>query len=362
MSSLPLSSYFTTHTLEYPDAPDSPTSLLLDKRIVPYLPTPQAPRLTPLDEDGTTCFEIRPAGPDKGLGMFATRYIPTGSLIYVEHPAIFAPAVVPLTGEARRSAYHSLSEALPHHQRDELHTMANCRSPDECALEEGILCTNALVLELGLPDDIDVEAREYGGVFLVINRCNHSCGPNAAHKWDLASFSTSLYALRPITPGEEITIIYTDVTQSRDIRRARLLSHYGFTCLCSFCTLLSPFLQESDATRAVLRDWRHTRPTFSGWATDLCRSDDFVLQSHMEALTLIEKEGLQGMASIFVRDVCLCWAMLGEEVEFKKWADKLLKLCDIRDPAMGQEVRRWLIDPKVKVPKWGWRKKQRIRM
>lgn len=82
----------------------------------------------------------------------------------------------------------------------------------------------------------------------------------------------------------------------------------------------------------------------------------------MEALTLIDKEGLQGMASAFVRDVCLCWAMLGEEIEFKKWAEKLLKLCDVRDPAMGQEVRGWLIDPKVKVPKWGWRKNQRIRM
>ncbi|KAG5722014.1 SET domain-containing protein 5 [Termitomyces sp. T112] len=363
MSSSPSSSYFTTHTLTYLDAPDSPTSLLVDKRIVPYLPIPKHPsRLTPLGEDGTTCFKIRPAGPDKGLGMFATRHIPTGSLIYVEHPAIFAPAEVPLTGKARSSAYHSLSEVLPQHRRDELHTMANCRSSSECALEEGILCTNALALELGLPDDIDIEAREYGGVFLTINRCNHSCGPNAAHKWDLASFSTSLYALRPIAPGEEITIIYTDVTQSRDTRRARLSSHYGFTCLCSFCTLPSPLLEESDATRAALRDWRHTRPTFTGWATDLCRSDDFVLQSHMDALTLIEKENLQGMASVFVRDVCSCWAMLGEEDEFKKWAERLLELCEIRDITMAREVRGWLVDPKSKVPKWGWRKKQRTRM
>ena len=174
MSSSSSSSYFTTHTLKYSEAPDSPTSLLIDKRLVSYLPKPtHPPRLTPLGEDGTTCFEIRPAGTGKGLGMFATRQIPTGSLIYVEHPAIFAPAEVPLTGEARSHAYHSLSETLPQHRRDELHTMANCRSLVECALEEGILCTNALALELGLPDDIDIEAREYGGVFLIINRCNH---------------------------------------------------------------------------------------------------------------------------------------------------------------------------------------------
>ncbi|KAG6806905.1 hypothetical protein H0H93_002252, partial [Arthromyces matolae] len=89
--------------------------------------------------------------------------------------------------------------------------MANCRSTEECpAIEEGISLTNAMAVDLDFPDEIDSEEKEYGAVFLTINRCNHSCGPNAAHKWDLASFSTSLYALRPIVAGEEITIIYTD--------------------------------------------------------------------------------------------------------------------------------------------------------
>ncbi|KAG6910419.1 hypothetical protein DXG01_010774 [Tephrocybe rancida] len=321
---------FTIHTLTYPDAPDCPTSLLVDERIIPYLPKPVHPsRLNPLDDNGKPCFEIRPAGADKGLGMFATRHISTGSLILVDHPAILTPAKVPLTQNARSSAYRSLFEALPQPRRDELRTMTNCRSPEECeTMEEGISRTNGTAVELGLPDDIDVEAREYGAVFLTINRSNHSCGPNAAHKWDLASFSSSLYALRPIVPGEEITMIYTDVTQPRHTRRAHLLSHYGFTCQCPFCALHSPLSEESDATRAALRDWRHTHPTFTGWATDICKADDFVLKSHMEALTLIEKEGLQGMESVFVRDVCLSWAMLGDEAEFRKWAGRLLNLSE----------------------------------
>ncbi|KAG6828846.1 hypothetical protein H0H92_006605 [Tricholoma furcatifolium] len=359
MSSLSL----TTHTLTFPDDPDGPIALLIDERLIQYLPPPTPPpRLTPLAEDGTSCFEIRSAGVGKGLGMFATRQIPTGSVIFVERPTIITPAIVPLSGDARSSAFHSLSDALPQRRRDELHAMANCRGPEECTVEEGVSWTNGTAVELGLAGKARIGAMEYGGVFLIINRCNHSCGPNAAHKWDPTSFSTSLYALRPISPGEEITIIYTDVTQSRDTRRAHLLSHYRFTCLCSSCALPLHLVQESDARRAALRDWRHTRPTFTGWATDLCRTDDFVLNSHMEALELIEKEGLQGMESSFVRDVCMCWAMLGNEEEFRHWAQRLVALTEVRDTAMAQEVRGWLEDPPVTVPKWGWRKKQRLQM
>ncbi|KAG6832082.1 hypothetical protein H0H87_002910 [Tephrocybe sp. NHM501043] len=372
----PSSPSFVIHKLTYPDAPDCPTSLLIDERIIPHLPTPvHPPRLTPLGEDGTPCFEVRPAG-DKGLGIFATRHIATGSLIVVDHPAIITPGKIPLMNDARSSAYRSLFDALPLPRRDELRTMTNSRSPEECnTMEEGISRTNGAAVDLGLPDEFGVEAKEYGAVFIIINRTNHrsailtdfisvadvrcSCGPNAAHKWDLASFSSSLYALRPIAPGEEITMIYTDVTQNRDARRARLHAHHGFICHCPFCTLPSPLSEESDTARAALRDWRHTRPTFSGWATDLCKADDFVLKTHMEALALIEKEGLQGMESSFVRDVCSCWAMLGEEREYRIWAERLIKLSQVRDPVLAQEVMESLSDPASKVQKWGWRKKQK---
>ncbi|KAF8055784.1 hypothetical protein FPV67DRAFT_797458 [Lyophyllum atratum] len=363
-SSSSSSSTFSIHTLSFPDAPDSPCAVLADNRIIPHLHVPAHPaRLTPLDADGKPCFEIRTAGADKGLGMFATRHIPAGALILVDHPAIITPANVPLVDDARSSAYRALFDALPKHRRDELLTMTNCRTSEECeTMEEGISRTNGTAIELGLPDEIETEAREYGAVFLTINRSNHSCGPNAAHKWDPASFSSSLFALRPISPSEEITMIYTDVTQPRDTRRARLFSHYGFMCLCPVCKLAPPLSAESDAARAALRDWRHTRPAFAGWATDLCRADDFVLKSHMEALALIEQEGLQGMESAFVRDVCLCWAMLGEEERFREWAKKLERLSEVRDPVMAREVRRWLEDPGRRVPKWGWRKKQRMQM
>ncbi|KAG6865110.1 hypothetical protein C0991_005010, partial [Blastosporella zonata] len=173
MSSSPSS--FTIHTLAYPDAPDSPTSLLIDERIIPYLPKPVSPpHITPLGEDGTPCFQVRPAGPDKGLGMFATRHIETGSLIVVEHPAIITPAKDTLTQDSRSSVYRALFEALPQHRRDELRTMANCRSPEDCeTLEEGISCTNGAAIELGLPDEIEIEAKEYGAVCLTIHRSNH---------------------------------------------------------------------------------------------------------------------------------------------------------------------------------------------
>ncbi|KAG5640963.1 hypothetical protein DXG03_006524 [Asterophora parasitica] len=360
MSSSPT---FSIATLHFDDAPSSPCALLIDTRIALHLPTPTRPsRTTPLTDNGTPLFfEIKSAGAHKGLGMFATRAIPTGALILVEHPAIITPANVHFpSSEARDEAYRALFDALPDHRSEELRTMTNCR-PEDVTHEEGISRTNGTAVELGHPDEIEVEAREYGAVFLTINRSNHSCGPNAAHKWDLASFSSSLYALRPIAPGEEITMIYTDVTQPSTTRRAHLLSHYGFLCTCPFCTLPPTSQSASDAARFELREWRHTRPVYAGWATDLCRADSFVLDSHFAALELIRREGLEGMESAFVREVCLCYAVLGEEGEFREWAGRLEGLSEVRDPGMAKEVRGWLGDVKS-VPKWGWRKKKRMQM
>ena len=186
-----------------------------------------------------------------------------------------------------------------------------------------------------------------------------SCGPNAAHKWDTATLSSSLYALRPIKEGEEINIIYTEVTASREERRAHLYQNYRFTCQCPSCELpTSELVIRSDSARKDLREWRQTHPTFWKWSRDLCRDDYTVINSHLEALQLIEQESLQGMQGIFIEEIALSYAVLGDEEQFRVWARRMIDLVSICDPQQAAEFSKWLDNPKS-YKQWAWRKKQR---
>jgi hypothetical protein len=309
--------------------------------------------------------------------MFATRRIEAGELILDEHPVLIVPEH-PLPHDSL--AWDHLSQNLPEKERVEMLTMANCRPAEECPSPvEGIVRTNALMLDLALTGAKKTKrgrgtesAQRFGGVFLKINRCNHSCGPNAAHKWDVFNLSSKLYALRAIEPGQEITSFYTDVTQPRDVRRAELNRNHRFLCTCPHCiptTTSSPSsleegevshasINESDENRYQLRNWLATHPTYLKWSTDLCRADDMVTSFHRLALALIDKEGAHFLQHIFLEELALCYAILGDDVEFRFWAQEFIQKCGIEDPGRAKEFETWLDDPK-RFKKWAWRQKQR---
>ncbi|EKM81254.1 hypothetical protein AGABI1DRAFT_56703, partial [Agaricus bisporus var. burnettii JB137-S8] len=295
--------------------------------------------------------------------MFATRFIKAGELILNEHPVLIVPEC-PLPHDT--SAWDDLGSSLPEKEKMEMESMANCRSKEECpSLVEGIVRTNALLLNLTRPRSKKTKNRlteepahqqHFGGVFLKINRCNHSCGPNAAHKWDLTNLSSKLYALRPIQPNEEITIFYTDITQPRDTRRAELNRNHRFLCSCPHC---SPGdIKESDNTRSELRIWLSTHPSYLKWSTDLCRSDSTVISSHLQALSLISQENLHFLQHIFIEELVLSYAILGNHHEFEFWAKEFIEKCKVEDEERAKEFEGWLEDRR-RCRKWGWREKQR---
>jgi hypothetical protein len=160
--------------------PSIECSIVLDSRMVPLLPKGIVQKQPPLQP----FFEIKSAG-DKGAGMFATRDISAGALIIAEHPVIITPASTPFPD--RCSAYKTLFNRLPPAARQELLTMTNCRSIDECStVEEGIARTNGTGIDLAFPPSMseDPEFKEYGAVFLKINRSNHRydrCFPPSYH-------------------------------------------------------------------------------------------------------------------------------------------------------------------------------------
>ncbi|KDR68442.1 hypothetical protein GALMADRAFT_257170 [Galerina marginata CBS 339.88] len=343
-------------------------SCLLDPDLIPFLPNPLPFANRPNDNPN---FCVRQTV-HKGAGMFAVRDIPAGELIVAEHPALILPS-----GKFPAEVYNELGNRLSKERRAVLLSLSNSRPKEECESPvEGIVRTNALVLELDPKEEISEDKREiYGGVYPFINRANHSCGPNAAVKWDLASLTESLYALRPIAAGEEIHKPYINPALPRETRISILQKNYRFTCDCPWCNIrqsLDPRVKQSDftldeltqiatsdANRAQLGTWIFTHPGYKKWSTDLARTDDVVISSHIEALALIEKEGMQGLQNLFIEEIAMCYSMLGDIGAFREWGKRVVTLNQVEDPALARKFEEWLVDPEKGIKKWAWRKRQR---
>ncbi|TFK45062.1 hypothetical protein BDQ12DRAFT_674044 [Crucibulum laeve] len=315
---------------------------LLHPSMIPLLPS-SASTVTAIQ---SPCFELKQTA-SKGVGMFATRSISPGELIVVENPVAILPNK-PLTFNC--TAYDELEALILDDRRAEMLTLTNCQDRTKCPSDvEGIARTNALNIILKMPVESrewSAEERHYGGIFLKIPRCNHSCGPNAAHKWNLATMSSTLYAVRPIANGEEITNTYADPTDSRAKRMAHLQEHYGFTCDCPSCLLHSTATEQkiaqSDIARELLRTWFSLHPSFSKWLSDPCLPDDFVISSHKYALELIEQEGIQGMEGPFLEEIAMCYAVLGQKEEFSWWAKRVISRCALEDVEMVTRMQAML--------------------
>lgn len=74
------------------------------------------------------------------------------------------------------------------------------------------------------------------GLFPFLSMLNHSCAPNAAFTAAAPGGVMAVRALAPVRRGEELTVSYLNLYESRDARRAAALATKGFTCACARCT------------------------------------------------------------------------------------------------------------------------------
>jgi len=207
----------------------------------------------------------------------------------------------------------------------------------------------------------------------------YSCGPNAGVQWDLAKLTLSLYALRPIREGEEILITYINPALPRATRVAILQRNYRFLCDCPGCDIRKAggvdaaiagdnftaaeleHIADSDSRRAALDSWVSRHIGYRKWYADLARADDLVTNSHLEALGLIEQEGMHGMQPLFFEELAMCYASLGGVEEFKRWGERVIALVRVGDPPMAKRFEEWLVHPQKRMKKWAWKKLQRER-
>ncbi|KAF4616771.1 hypothetical protein D9613_008648 [Agrocybe pediades] len=333
-------------------------SCILAANLIPLLPDPLPCPTKKYEHPAVRVLQTE----HKGAGLFALQDIPAGQVLLVEYPALILPA-----GKFSREVYDELGARLPEKRREELMSMANARSKEECpSYVEGIVRTNALQLELDPKGRLPEEEKEfYGGVYPYINRANHSCGPNAMVKWDPARFVTTFYSIRDISAGEEIVKTYVNPALPRQTRLDILEKNYRFTCDCPWCNVGHSTPQElaqiaaSDRDRALLGTWIFTHPGYKKWCRDLARADDVVISSYLEALSLSEKEGMHGLQNLFVEEIAMCYSALGDLDAFQKWAKKTIQLTKVEDPVRAARFEEWLVDPPKKMKQWGWRKTQR---
>ncbi|RHY37222.1 hypothetical protein DYB38_011304 [Aphanomyces astaci] len=80
---------------------------------------------------------------------------------------------------------------------------------------------------------------DLGGLALFprFSMLNHSCDPSGALAYLGDSPQISVFALKALAPGDEVTIAYIDTNMSFESRQAELQARYGFTCTCSRCAL-----------------------------------------------------------------------------------------------------------------------------
>ncbi|KFY82379.1 hypothetical protein V498_08613, partial [Pseudogymnoascus sp. VKM F-4517 (FW-2822)] len=187
-----------------------------------------------------TPFELK-LSPDKGWGAFATRPIPTGTLILQEAPLFIISK--PHTEIIETDISNAVKQLALHEieQFDRLRYNGGQRFTH--------LTHACAENSFSLPKPSGVQ---HHGFFVLLSRLNHSCMPNSnIPDTNIEGDVIACFATRDIAVGEEITFCYNEdfACRTRQERHRAL----RFMCACSACEA-SPSAQElSDLRRRLMR-------------------------------------------------------------------------------------------------------------
>jgi hypothetical protein len=132
---------------------------------------------------------------------------------------------------------------------------------------------------------------------------------------------------------------------------------YYFDCHCKYCNLPDKdAIFRSDAARAELS---REKPTFREWMEDSTMADDLLIRRNKKDFALAAQEGVEQRHRTQIQTIAMCYALLGDEKNFKKWARKGVQICEHNDSSTAAKYSRWIAEPRS-MPLWGTRKAQKM--
>ncbi|KAJ7902114.1 hypothetical protein B0H14DRAFT_2670000 [Mycena olivaceomarginata] len=339
-------------------------STLLDCEVLNLLPTRFSPPPVPLEN----AFEFRQTK-NRGVGAFATRDIRAAALLHVEIPTTVMQNTMVLNfGMTKAEVYSELLRRVPEKTQPALFSLNNSQPPGMYELEEGILRSNTLNVNMPAPAVAAPVAMGHNGLFLDASRLNHSCSPNVVHRFDPQSFALIVHAICPIAKGEEIVHSYIDLksTPTRDARRSLLRDLCHFECLCDRCTLPDPVaVRDSDIRRRRIHDTKREEVVapLEAWYRSNGRDDlDKVIAFHLAAVEDMRIEGLYHYSYfLHISLLAVSFAALEDIRGFRSWIGKArdVALSNLASDA-ALEMLKYIVYPET-FPSWGLARKMRNR-
>ncbi|KAK0488459.1 hypothetical protein IW261DRAFT_350914 [Armillaria novae-zelandiae] len=238
---------------------------------------------------------------------------------------------------------------MPKENQQVFMELSNCHQHEGNGTLFGMIRTNGYEVD-GLQDK---NAQEpfgiYTGVWDKLSRLNHSCSPNVCRKWNTASFSMQIRAMRDIKEGEELTTAYCAILHPAAERQTDLAA-YGFRCTCAAC---------SDPLKSdVKREGFSRRPVLVSPFVGKGKAKGDWLDPALNMLLEMEEEGVQ--ASLYYKatlyQLVMACVYMADKDKVLVYGHKLVALSRAR----GESMDATFTSAKrlKKLPQWGLYRRQ----
>ncbi|BGP10671.1 hypothetical protein JCM10049v2_006563 [Rhodotorula toruloides] len=310
------SSIVSTSTSSSRSSPSSRSTLPSSTSSLPRSSVQLTPSLV-LASSPSTSSSTTPS-----LGLFATRPLEPGTLLFSEPPLLTCSswrdlrATLSCSTDETRTAFWSLANAFP----------------DEAEAEKGIFDTNAFAL--------DTHGGKYG-LFRLTSRINHSCAPNVKTSFVASRGRMEVRVVRRVEEGEEVRSSYLPpgelVRPGKDERRERLEKGWGFECACEACQREGG---EEEALRAELRTILDSLPR--SFFRPLSQDPTLILRHVSRALDLLDLLSLSPLCtSLFLLPAFKTCVLSHDTRSARLWVRLALKVVGVVEGEGGEGWRRW---------------------
>jgi hypothetical protein len=282
--------------------------------------------------------------PGKGRGLVANKTLQRGDQIFASTPILITDPDMHALSKPDRLAllHHGVSTLPPTSQALFWELMGHS---DDDPVDDRISTNNFEVMIDGIGQS---------ALFPEIAMLNHDCRPNAAYFFDEKTLTHFVHALRPIYPGEEITITYTNNELPRMHRMENLETHWGFKCACSSCTAHPSLVMESDSR---LKQIAYLLEALNDW-TEASTATPSVVEL---LVSLYEQERLQAGLSTAYKHAAEVYSSFGKKWEAMRYARLSVEM-SMLDKGFTDgdvnEMRRMSKEPELT---WSWKKRVGIK-